>query len=92
LSIFWRFIYGFELVFSSSIVRCDALSTSSISFNDYFTSSFFTSSTFFAVAPPFASAFVGTGVVATTVTGIVESVYYFWDSRSFLNFSGFSSI
>jgi hypothetical protein len=53
------------------------LSTSSISLKDYFTSSFFTSSTFFAVAPPFASGLVGTGVVAATVAGIVESVYYF---------------
>jgi hypothetical protein len=78
LSMFCRFIYGFEFVFSSSIVRWDALSTSSISVRGCFTSSFFASSTFFAVAPPFGSGFVGTGVVAGTVFGIVESAYYFW--------------
>jgi uncharacterized membrane protein len=53
------------------------LSTSSISASGCFTSSFFCSSTFFAVAPPFGSGFVGTGVVAGTVFGIVESAYYF---------------
>jgi len=77
LSIFWRFIYGLEFVFSSSNVRYDALSTSSISASGCFTSSFFCSSTFFAVAPPFGSGFVGTGVVAGTVFGIVESACYF---------------